>query len=92
MKTKAEALRVRAAAGESFSKLQDEAYLFAGLKTKPPNPTLGKVRRSNLPPSHIVVMDLKPGTALSVDILGEARAAAVVPQPLYDPRNLRLLS
>jgi hypothetical protein len=62
MKTKAEALRVRAAAGESFSKLQDEAYLFAGLKTKPPSPTLGRVRRGNLPPSHIAVMDLKPGT------------------------------
>jgi len=61
MKTKAEALRVRAAAGEPFSKLQDEAYVFAGLKTKPPNPTLGKVRRGNLPPSHIAVMDLKPG-------------------------------
>lgn len=62
MQTKAEALRVRAAAGEPFSKLQDEAYLFAGLKTKPPNPALGKVRRGNLPPSHIAVMDLKPGT------------------------------
>ena len=61
MKTKGEALRVRAAAGEPFSKLQDEAYVFAGLKTKPPNPTLGKVRRGNLPPSHIAVMDLKPG-------------------------------
>src|SRR5256885_15698955 len=59
MKTKGEALRVRAAAGEPFSKLQDEAYVFAGLKTKPPNPTLGKVRRdrksTRLNSSHLVI-------------------------------------
>jgi hypothetical protein len=62
MKTEAAALRARAAAGESFSKLQDEAFQFAGLKAKPPSPSLGKVRRSNLPPSQTAVMDLKPGT------------------------------
>ena len=61
MKTEAEALRTRAAAGEPFSKLQDEAFQFAGLKAKPPSPSMGKVRRSNLPPSQTVVMDLKPG-------------------------------
>jgi hypothetical protein len=61
MKTEAAALRTRAAAGESFSKLQDEAFQFAGLKSKPPSPSMGKVRRSNLPPSQNQVMDLKPG-------------------------------
>jgi hypothetical protein len=61
MKTKAGALRARAAAGEPFSKLQDEAFVFAGLKSKPPSPSMGKVRRSNLPPSQTAVMDLKPG-------------------------------
>ena len=61
MKTEAEALRKRAAAGEPFSKLQDEGFQFAGLKSKPPSPTMGKVRRSNLPPSHVAVMELKPG-------------------------------
>jgi parvulin-like peptidyl-prolyl isomerase len=61
MKTEAEALRKRAAAGEPFSKLQDEAFQFAGLKSKPPSPSMGKVRRSNLPPSHAAVMELKPG-------------------------------
>jgi dimethylglycine dehydrogenase len=34
----------------------------------------------------------RPRTALSVDILGEPKPAMVVPQPLYDPENLRLLS
>jgi dimethylglycine dehydrogenase len=42
--------------------------------------------------AYVPLEHAKPGTALSVDILGEATPAAVVPQPLYDPRNLRLLS
>jgi len=62
MKTEAAALRTRAAAGEAFSKLQDEAFQFAGIKSKPPSPSMGKVRRSSLPPSQVTVMDLKPGT------------------------------
>jgi hypothetical protein len=62
MKTEAAALRTRAAAGEAFTKLQDEAFQFAGLKSKAPSPSMGKVRRSNLPPSHVAVMELKPGT------------------------------
>jgi dimethylglycine dehydrogenase len=32
------------------------------------------------------------GTTLEVEILGERRSATVVPQPLYDPQNERLLS
>jgi dimethylglycine dehydrogenase len=35
---------------------------------------------------------LEPGTDLTVEILGERRAARVVVQPLYDPDNERLLS
>ena len=35
---------------------------------------------------------LEPGTELTVEILGERRAARVVEQPLYDPDNQRLLS
>lgn len=62
MKTEAAALRTRAAAGEPFSKLQDEAFQFAGLKSKPPSPSMGKVRRNSLPPSHGTILDLKPGT------------------------------
>jgi dimethylglycine dehydrogenase len=40
-----------------------------------------------LPLEHAAV-----GTALTVDIVGEPTPALVVPQPLYDPENLRLLS
>jgi dimethylglycine dehydrogenase len=35
---------------------------------------------------------LEPGTELEVQILGERRAARVVEQPLYDPKNQRLLA
>jgi len=60
MKKEAAALRARAAAGEDFDKLQDEAAAAAEFKGKPPT-RLGKVRRSSLPPAHAEVMDLKPG-------------------------------
>jgi hypothetical protein len=48
MKKEAEAVRARAAAGEDFDKLQEEAMIASNLKTKPPT-KLGKVRRSSLP-------------------------------------------
>jgi dimethylglycine dehydrogenase len=35
---------------------------------------------------------LEPGMELTVEILGERRAALVVEQPLYDPKNERLFS
>ena len=60
MKKQAEALRARAAAGEDFAKLQDEAAAAAEFKGKPPT-QLGKVRRTSLPPDQAEVMDLKPG-------------------------------
>ncbi len=34
----------------------------------------------------------RPGTVLSVEILGERRRAVVAAEPLYDPTNLRLRS
>jgi len=60
MKKEAEALRARAAAGEDFDKLQDEAATAAEFKGKPPT-KLGKVRRTSLPPAQAEVMNLKPG-------------------------------
>jgi len=60
MKQVAAALRARAAAGEDFEKLQDEAATAAEFKGKPPT-KLGKVRRTSLPPAQAEVMDLKPG-------------------------------
>ena len=60
MKKEADALRARAAAGEDFDKLQDEAATAAEFKGKPPT-KLGKVRRTSLPPGQAEVMNLKPG-------------------------------
>jgi hypothetical protein len=60
MKKLAEALRARAAAGEDFSKLQDEAIAASGFKGKPPT-RLGKVRRSSLPPEQGEIFNLKVG-------------------------------
>jgi peptidyl-prolyl cis-trans isomerase C len=56
----ADSLRARAAAGEDFDKLQDEAYAGTGMKNKPPT-KLGKVRRNGLPPDQLSVLDAKTG-------------------------------
>ena len=62
MTKEADALRVRAAAGESFAKLQKEAYEFAGVGgNTDPNPSMGKLRRRGLPIAHASVFDLKAG-------------------------------
>jgi hypothetical protein len=61
MKKEADALRVRAVAGEDFAKLQIEAYTFAGLKSTPPTQKLNKARRNSLPPAQASVFDLKAG-------------------------------
>ncbi len=61
MQKEADKLRARAVAGESFSKLQDEAYQLAGSKVKPPSTKMGDVRRNALPPAQASVMDLKTG-------------------------------
>jgi len=56
----ADSLRARAAAGEDFDKLQDEAYAGTEMKNKPPT-KLGKVRRNGLPPDQLAVLDSKSG-------------------------------
>src|SRR5262249_49349346 len=48
MKAEADKLRARAAAGEDFKKLQEEAFEKANLKTGTPNTEMGKVRRNVL--------------------------------------------
>jgi len=66
MKEEAEKLHARAVAGEDFNKLQAEAFTVAGLKSKSPSTSMGKVRRSGLPPGQVSVMDLKAGAISSV--------------------------
>ena len=60
MKKLAESVRARAAGGEDFEKLQEEAAAAAEFKGKPPT-KLGKVRRTSMPPDQASVFDLKPG-------------------------------
>jgi hypothetical protein len=60
MTKEAELLRIRAAAGEDFSKLQTQAYAAAGVSgDNAPNPKMDKIRRRSLPPAHASVFDLK---------------------------------
>jgi len=66
MKAEAEKLLVRAKAGEDFDKLQAEAFVVAGIKTKSPTAKLGDVRRSGLSPTQVSCMDLKKGGVSSL--------------------------
>lgn len=62
----ADDLRVRAAAGEDFMKLQKEAFAAAGMKIESPMVTLPKVRRTGLQAAHAAVFDLKVGEVSQV--------------------------
>jgi hypothetical protein len=62
----ADTLRARAARGESFETLQKEAYQVAGLKSNPPNASMGKLRQNGLPPGHSAVFSLKAGEVSEV--------------------------
>jgi hypothetical protein len=66
MKDEADKLRARAAAGEDFSKLQQEAYDLAGMKLKANNTPVEKVRKSALPPTDVAIFDLKKGEVSQV--------------------------
>ena len=51
----------------------------------------GHVVEQSIALAYLPVAHAEPGTRLTVEILGEPRLAVVVPQPIYDPENLRLL-
>ena len=61
MKDEADKLHQQAAAGGDFAKLQDEAFQTAGIKSGSPTTSMGKMRRSMLPPDQVSVMDMKAG-------------------------------
>jgi hypothetical protein len=61
MKTFAESIQKRAAAGGDFAKLQAEAFQAAGMKSPAPSTKMDKVRKSAMPPEQQSVFDLKPG-------------------------------
>jgi hypothetical protein len=66
MKTEADALQKRAAAGEDFNKLQKEAFDAAGMKAQAPNSSLPDMRRTSLPMTQRSVFDLKDGAVSPV--------------------------
>jgi parvulin-like peptidyl-prolyl cis-trans isomerase-like protein len=66
MTKEAEALRTRAAAGEDFEKLQKEAFEAAAIKGSAPSVDIGKMRRTNLPPSQAAAYELKSGEVSQV--------------------------
>jgi hypothetical protein len=66
MKAEADKLRAQAVAGTDMDKLQQEAFDFGGLKTKPPATSMGKVRKNSLSPTQVSAMDLKPGEVSQV--------------------------
>src|SRR5581483_8195330 len=66
LKKEADSLRARAAAGEDLDKLQKEAYEAAGMKGTPPQASIGKLTRNELPVSHRPVLDLKVGEVSQV--------------------------
>jgi PPIC-type PPIASE domain len=72
MKALADKLHARAVAGEDFTKLQEEAFQTAGVKTKAPSVSMNDVRRNGLPPTVVSVMDLKEGEVSQVfpDVTG----------------------
>lgn len=63
MKAEADKLRARAASGEDFVKLQQEAWDLAGLKAKASadNTHAEKVAKNRLPPSDSSIFELKKG-------------------------------
>ena len=66
MKEEADKLRARASAGEDFTKLQQEAYDFAGSTLKPSNAKVEHVRKTGIPPTDASIFDLKKGDVSQV--------------------------
>jgi hypothetical protein len=66
MKAEAEKLHTRAAAGEDFTKLQQEAYDFAGMKLTASSTRVDKVKKNALLPNDASIFDLKKGEVSAV--------------------------
>jgi parvulin-like peptidyl-prolyl isomerase len=67
MKAEADKLRARAATGEDFAKLQQEAYDFAGYtQIKASNPRVDKARKDRIPPADASIFELKVGDVSQV--------------------------
>lgn len=62
----ADEIRIRAVKGEDPDTLEKEAYTDAGLPGNPMSTKMEIVRRTTLPATHLMVMDLKPGEVSAV--------------------------
>jgi parvulin-like peptidyl-prolyl isomerase len=93
MKEEADKLRARAAAGEDFVKLQQDAYDFAGqkLKAQADSVRVNNVSKGHFPPSDASVFDLKVGEVSPVLNNSQGfmiyKIEAKQPQPMADVRN-----
>ena len=93
MKQEADKLRTRAAAGEDFVKLQQEAYDFAGMKlvASASNTHVDKVAKAHMSPNDASLFDLKKGEVSQVinDAPGFMiyRVTEMQDQPLADVRD-----
>jgi hypothetical protein len=61
VKNRVDELVKRAAAGEDFDQLQQEAYILFGIEATPPATKVIMVRRTNLRPEEAKIFDLKVG-------------------------------
>jgi len=66
MKEEADKLRARAAAGEDFAKLQQEAYDFAENKMKATNVKMENMRKTSIPTTDASIFDMKKGEVSQV--------------------------
>jgi hypothetical protein len=93
MKEEADKLRARAAAGEDFVKLQQDAYDFAGqkLKAQADSVRVNNVSKGHFPPSDASVFDLKVGEVSPVLNNPQGfmiyKIEAKQAQPMADVRN-----
>ena len=62
----AEKIHARAAAGEDFRQLQQEAFEAAGIASKFPNVSTGKIAAVGLPLNHQQIFEMEPGQVSDV--------------------------
>jgi hypothetical protein len=91
MKEEADKLRARAAAGEDFTKLQQDAYDFAGFKAKASNTHVNGISKTAVPSTEAAIFDLKKGEVSQVLSTGQGfmiyKVDDVQDRPLADVRS-----
>ena len=86
MKAEADKLRARAAAGEDFTKLQQEAYDFAGEKLKAGDTRVNNVPKNGLLASDAGIFQLKPGQVS--EVITDPQAFMIYKVEAFQPQSL----